>query len=348
MHTLGTQRALTLQTLQETGSDHLTEDALFTASFEHHVVMLVADGAPLRLRPIRSMQPLLDRFAPLYGDGITPAGITSRLTRATVAQCIAEDPTYPLADAILASNQRLADLLSTHYGDLSAQTLLRHEPHLTILAEDPRYLRLMLPACTYTLARVDLQHNVLEVAHGADSALFLFMADGRIEQITPDQMKAHDDAFKRLWLETGNEPAQHPFFRALGDNRALELNRMNGLYHNYISTDGTPDPAVGVSVINGLPEIAHYMFTARLPLDGIEAVLLTTDGMFWPEPPQAPLNPEENLMQMRARIERDGLRGYLQALRAEETRLRESGINPYQGHDDATAVLMRWGAPSLA
>ncbi len=345
MHTFTTQRALTLQTLQDAGSDHLTEDALFTAVFEHHVVMLVADGAPLRLRPIRSMQPLLDQFAPLYGEGITPAGITSRLTRATVAQRVAEDPTYPLADTIIASNQRLADLLSGHYGDLSAQTLLSHEPHLTILAEDPRYRRLMLPACTYTLARVDLQHNVLEVAHGADSALFFFMTDGHVKQITPDQMKPHDDAFKRLWLETGSEPAQHPFFRALGDNRALELNRMNGLYHNYISRDGTPDPSVGVSVINSLPEIAHYMFTARLPLDDVEAVLLTTDGMFWPEPPQAPIDPEESLVRMRSLIERDGLAGYLQALRAEENRLRESGINPYQGHDDATAVLMRWASP---
>lgn len=336
-----TSKSFHIETIQDAGSDHLTEDALFVGVFEHQIVMVVADGAPQRLRPVNSMRPMLDHFAPRYGADITPSGIAARLTRDTVAEAVTRDPMYPLADAIFAANRHLAEALTAVYGELSARAVLHHEPEFTILAEDERYLRLMLPACTYTAVRVDCQSGAVEVVHGADSALLLFMTDGSIEQVTPDQMKQHDDAFKQLWIKNRDEPAHHPFFRSRGDNRALELNRVNGLFHNYVGPDGTPDPAVGVSVVNGLPEIRHYMFTARRSLADVCAVMVMSDGLFWPEPPLEPADPGARLSMMRATIDSEGLSGYLRALRAEETRLRVSSINPYQVHDDATAALLR-------
>jgi hypothetical protein len=334
-----TQQSCSIQTVQDTGSDHLTEDAFYAGAFEHHAVMLVADGAPLRLRPVNSLRPLLDKFASRYGEDITPSGIASRLTRDVAAQALTVEPALPLADAVLTANRHLAAELEAIYGDLSAETLLKHEPGFTILAEDARYRRLMLPVCTYTVVRVDFRAENFEVVHGADSALFVFRSDGSVEQITPDQMRQHDDAFKRLWMNGGNAPSDHPFFAALGDSQALALNRMNGLYHNYVDAAGLPDPTVGVSVVNGLPEIADYMFKATGPLAGIDALLVTSDGMFWPALPDETADDEaRRLLAMRQRIERDGLQGYISALRAEETRLIESGIN--YGHDDATAILL--------
>jgi hypothetical protein len=267
------------------------------------------------------------------------------LFRSVAQQAI--DPHKALADMVLAANARLAHELTLIYGALSAEAVLKQEAHLTILAEDERYIRLMLPASTYTVARINWQHDTLEVAHGADSALIALYSDGRVEQLTPDQMVQHDDSFKRLYVEQYDTPAQHPFFRELGDNLGREVNRINGLYHNYVSADGQLDAQVGVSVLNGLPQIADYMYTASYDLGDIQAIMLVTDGMFWPKPPADWLQATDNdaaarqLQQMGQRSHDVGLAAYIHALRAEEQRLRDSGENPYQWHDDATGLFCR-------
>jgi hypothetical protein len=331
----------TLQLTQSNGGDHLTEDACFGAVYEHHAVLAVADGAPVRLRPINSLRALTAKFAPYYGAEVTPSGVASRLVRDTVAKHAPDTRFMPLAEIIAEANARLADELAAIYGDLSAEAVMQHEPVLTILAEDPRALRLTLPVCTYTAVRVDFAAQQLEVAHGADSALLLLKRDGTVQQITPDQMAQHDNAFKAALTTIPDEPAQHPFFRALGFNRAVELDRLNGLYHNYIAADGTLDPAVGVSVVNGLPQMRDYMFTATLPLTDVQALLVVSDGVFWPAAPDKNLSENERLNLMGQLILERGLIGYMDALRAEERRLFESGLVPYLSHDDASIVMLR-------
>lgn len=330
-----------LQIAQSTGGHHLTEDAGWGGIYEASAVLAVADGAPIRLRPIKSLQPLLDHFAPRYTAEVTPSGVAARLIRDTAVELAAHFPPVPLEEMVVRANQRLADHLCTIYGDLSAAAVATAEPHLTILHEDERTLRLALPAATYALARVDWDAKMIEIVQGADAAVFLIYTDGSTEQVTPDQMAQHDNAAKRLWLAQPETPARHPFFRAWGDNLGQELNRTNGLYHNYVAENGALDHAVGVSVVDGLPEMKQYMFKTTRPLENVRAVLVTSDGMFWP----APLNEtevaaRERINRMGQRIMRDGLNGYLSALRAEEVRLRESGINPYQFHDDATGLLL--------
>lgn len=334
-------RGATLQTVQSTGGGHLTEDAAWAGVYESHAVMVVADGAPVRLRPMPSLQPLLDKFSSIYSPEITPSGIASRLIRDTVAQHATAHPPASLKAMVTQANQHLADELAAVYGELSAQAIVRQEPQFTILAEDERYIRLTLPASTYTVVRANWVSNHLEVAHGADSALIVIRDDGSCEQITPDQMAQHDHAAKKLWMAQPDAPAQHPFFRELGDNRGMETNRVNGLYHNYIGPNGELDRAVGVSVVDGLPQVVDYMFAKEMPLDGIRALLVISDGMYWPKPLDTPEEVEkQHLQDMVGRIMREGLTAYVGALRAEETRVRESGLNPYQWHDDATGLLL--------
>ncbi|MFQ3648543.1 MAG: hypothetical protein SNJ54_13900 [Anaerolineae bacterium] len=321
----------TLHIVQSTGGDHLTEDACFGTMFEHHAVLLVADGAPVRLRPVASLNALTAKFADRYGAEVTPSGVASRLVRDTVARHAPDIPFTPLTEIIAEANTRLAEELRAIYGDLSAEAVLRKEPALTILAEEPRALRLMLPVCTYTAVRVDFARQQVEVAHGADSALLLLRCDGTLQQITPDQMKQHDDAFKAALKTIPDEPAQHPFFKVLGVNRAVELDRMNGLYHNYVAPDGALDPTVGVSVVNGLPQMRDYMFNAVVPLAGVQAVLVVSDGVFWPSADD--VSDIERLNMMGRMISEQGLVGYMEALRAEERRQQLS-------HDDATLVML--------
>lgn len=334
-------RQTTLQSVQSTGVHHLTEDAGWGGMYEHQAILVAADGAPVRFRPMNSLQPLLDKYAPRYGAEITPSGVAARLIRDTVAEMSARYPAVPLADMIVQANQRLTDELVAIYGELTAEAIAALEPELTILHEDARYLRLGLPVATYAAARVNWQAQMLEVVQGADAAVFAIYYDGTVKQLTPDQMAHHDRAAKKLWLSQPAAPAEHPFFHALGDNRGMEVNRANGLYHNYVGPNGEIDESVGVSVVDGLPEITDYMFTLECSLDDIRAVLVTSDGMFWPAPlDETEAQAGQRVQQMGERIMRDGLDGYITALRAEETRVRESGINPYQFHDDATGLLL--------
>lgn len=318
------------------GGGHLTEDAWFGAIYEHHAVMAVADGAPVRLRPIASLSALTAKYAVHYGAEVTPSGVAARLVRDTVAKYAPDVPFVPLPEIVVKANAQLASDLEAIYGALSAEAILKAEPQLTILAEEPRALRLTLPACTYTAVRVDLACQQLEVAHGADSALLLLMDDGTMQQITPDQMAQHDDVYEEARRSMPDELAHHPFFRALGFSRAVELDRMNGLYHNYVAPDGTLDPTVGVSVVNGLPQMRDYMFTAVRPLVGVQAVIVASDGAFWPLDSNAAMTPAEQLNHMGRLILEYGSADYLKALRAEERRLALS-------HDDASIVMLWLG-----
>lgn len=334
----------TLQIVHSAGGGHHPEDAGWGCVYEHSATMVVADGASVRLSPIKSLQPMLDKYAPQYTSQVTPSGVASRLIRDTVAQLAGSFPLIPLDEMILQANQRLADELTAIYGELSAAAILKHEPHLTLLEEEARYLRLALPVSTYAVARADWHANTLEVVQGADAAVFILYQDGRCLQITPDQMAQHDEAARKNLVGQPDAPAQHPFFRQMGDNRSSEVNRLNGIYHNYVGPDGEIDQSLGVSVVDGLPQIANYMFQTQISLDGIQAVLVTSDGMFWPSPlDETPDAASQRIQAMGERITRDGIEGYLHALRAEETHLRESGIDPHQKHDDATGLLLTLG-----
>ena len=288
----------TLHIVQSTGGDHLTEDAAWGCLYEHAATLVTADGASVRLHPIESLQQLQDKYAPQYSLQVTPSGVVSRLIRDTVAELAGVFPTMPLADMVLRANQRLADELSAIFGDLSAAAITKREPHLTLLNEDERYLRLALPVATYAVARANWQKQTLEIVQGADAAVFVLYRDGRFVQITPDQMAQHDAASKEILAGQPDAPAQHPFFQQMGDSRSMEVNRLNGLYHNYVGPNGELDPAVGVSVVNGLPQMVDYMFQTQMALEDIQAVLVTSDGMFWPGSPDE----TEDAAQQRQRV----------------------------------------------
>ena len=332
----------TLHIVQSTGGDHLTEDAAWGCLYEQSATLVTADGAAVRLHPVKSLQQLQDKYAPQYSPEVTPSGVVSRLIRDTVAELSSVFPPLSPQEMMIRANQRLANELAMIYGELSAAAITKREPHLTLLNEDERYIRLALPVATYAVARANWEDQTLDVVQGADAAVFILYRDGRFAQVTPDQMAQHDAAAKDILANQTDAPAQHPFFQQLGDTRSMEVNRRNGLYHNYVNPEGEIDPAVGVSVVNGLPQMADYMFQTQVSLADIQAVLVTSDGMFWPSAPDETAEAaEQRVQQMGERIIRDGLDGYLVALRAQETHLKESGINPHQKHDDATGVLLR-------
>jgi hypothetical protein len=323
--------------IQDTKSLTITEDTLFTWSDGTRFTLMAADGAPQRLKTTGSMRAMLDA----YGPGTAPGRYAALLAR-TVTAGMAAGPAAP-SDFALAVNARLRANLEAVYGELTAEAVLAAEPTLTQLAEDPRYLRWILPICCYTLAQVDLERGAIHYAHAGDTAIFALYRDGRTAQITSDRMAQHDDKMRyRLREIMQDQPVRglEDLQPHLGD--IMALNQYNGIYHNYVDEGGAPDPEVGVGVINGLAPLADYLETGVLAVDELDGLLLTTDGMFWP----APL--DESAEAAQARVDRmgrmireQGLQRYVAALREEER--SDADGRKYQrfgNHDDASALLL--------
>jgi serine/threonine protein phosphatase PrpC len=326
-----------ISTITDTKSMHTTEDTYFVHHNGQHLTLMVADGTPQRLKTTGSLKPILTQ----YGNGTKPGRYAASLTRDVVAEKTITDPQMPVRDIPLVANQRLREELESVYGDISSTAVLHKEPNLDKLQDDPRFVRLILPACCITVARLDLHQGTLSYAHGGDTALFLLHRDGRTVQITPDQMVQHDDKMRleRRYVLQKHQPKDEIEFRALATN-AQAINIDNGIYHNYEDEHGNTDVALGVGVINGLPQLEAYLVADTLSIDDLEGMVLTSDGMFWPAPldetaeeAQARVNHMGNLIRQR------GLDGYLQALHEEE--LADTSGERYQHFgklDDATAI----------
>ncbi|MEO1439866.1 MAG: hypothetical protein AAFV33_05640 [Chloroflexota bacterium] len=331
--------AFTLEIVHDSKPDHLTEDTYLALTDEGSVILAVADGAPQRVKTSGSMRPLLDR----YSADMTPGGYAARFTRDRLRELFTEQPDRDLTSAVLAVNTELGeDLKAIYGGELTTDTVLAAEPDLPFLAEDPRFIRLVLPVCCITVARVDVQNQQLEVAHGADTALFFFHDDGRVEQVTPDQMEQHDhralSVAQRLFHESGE--TDYNAWRA-PVARAADIR--NGIYHNFENPDGTPDASVGVGVMNGLPQLEHYLFTATRSLEGVAGILLASDGIYWASPLEtAQETLTERLLLMRQKIEAHGLSHYVAEKRDYDQQTFPASQYPVIGrNDDITGIYAR-------
>jgi hypothetical protein len=301
--------AYTIQVAKDTIPNHLSEDTYFIHTTETQVVMMVGDGAPQRVKTTGSMRPLLDRYSP----DMTPGGYAARYGRDRLQELLIADPYCDLKSAILQLNAEIGRDLAAIYGALTTEAVLEHEPMLDLLREDPRYVRLILPAACITAARVDLVQRTVEVAHGADTALIVLYEDGRVVQATPDQMGQHDARFlKRLQelVREGMKVEDYP------TSEAKHMDVINGVFHNYADENGGADHSVGVGVLNGLPELEHYLFTDTISLDGVRGLLLVSDGVYWASPlSEAEATHQQRLELMAEKIAANRIHGYVREKR---------------------------------
>lgn len=331
----------TVHVVQNAKPGRPSEDTYFAHADAGQIVALVADGAPQRIRTTANMKPLLETFGP----ETSPGRCAALITRDIAAGKLITERGITLTEAVLAANDHLRAGLENVYGALTAEAILQHKPELAFLNDEPRLLRLILPVCCVTVARVDVNAGALEYAHGGDTALFLFYRDGRVVRATRDQMIQHDgravEAAQQIKAETG---AAH-LVDVVTAERVRDINIGNGIYHNFEDPIGATDPAVGVGVINGLPALAAYLETGRVPLDELAGFLVCSDG-FPPHDPPASKDDESaatnRLLAMRAKVEADGLAAYIADLR--EIEADDAGLDTYPRlgqYDDATAIYVK-------
>lgn len=331
---------VSITTIMDTKSTDTTEDTYLVHHNGEQITVMVADGAPQRVRTTDSLLPMLAQ----YGEGTATGRYAAYLSRDVVSQQ-ASSANTSLRDMALAANNRLRTELERIYGEITAEAVLRAEPSLEKLKEDPRFVRLILPVSCLTLARLNLYTGTFDYAHAGDTAVFLLYKDGRTVQVTPDQMAQHDDKMRleiqHIIDETGSRDRETLMANF---DRFQHVNVNNGIYHNYEAADGTTDHAVGVGVINGLPQLEAYIVEGSLHIDALEGVILSSDGFFWPSVlGETEAQAAERVSHMGHLLREHGLHGYMERLREEERADADgSRYLRFGSHDDATAVYLRF------
>lgn len=316
----------------------INEDACLLAGDERWMYLLVIDGATARVET-----PHLVNALQKEGEPASPPAFAAAMVKRTLAERIPRlGHSAPLGDLLMEANTALRERLVKIYGSLEAGSILKHEPGLQMLAEDPRLIRMGLPACVVTLARLDLDAHRLFFAHAGDTAMFLFHKDGRITQITDDANHQHDEQALKTAIEIQHSLHAPHLGDVLQDPGITRTIRDTAIFHNYVDEQGRTDPKLGVGVVNGLPQLADYIQAGSVGLDGIGSLLVCSDGFLWPARLEETASEKANrLRSMRQRIEGLGLAGYFTELRKVEEHDASRDLFPRpKVHDDATAIFV--------
>ena len=314
-----------------------TDDVLYGAAI---------DGVTPRLTP-----PKLQQYLATLPDRPNSARYAARTVRDTLTRRIVEGtPTSP-REMLLSANAELGRTLRALFGELSLEALELPPEIYAKLNHDPRLVRAALPACVATLIMYNAAEHTLCYAHAGDTALMVVYRDGRVEFPTA---AAHD--FDRPLKRTAQaERHAHPelTYRELTRRPAVQhYNFQAALRHNYIDEHGLPQPAKGLGVLDGLPELRYFVNTGKLSLDQVAWVCVMSDGLEWPadareifteDAARAGALRAERWAFMAQEIGVQGLAGYVRTLREAEADDPDFERYPRMKlHDDATGVLLRF------
>lgn len=171
--------------------------------------------------------------------------------------------------------------------------------------------------CAGALVRVG--PTWIEHCHAGDCLVYAVYGDGEIRELTRDSV----DPFERRTLEAFEKNGRvrdENMIRILREGRT-RANRANGY-----------------TAMNGDPALADFLEFGRVNRQGMQAVLVVTDGLTWPEP----LPHEQRYRRMVTEILARGLAGYADHVIALEDSDPEKIRYPRMKHaDDKTGILIR-------
>lgn len=322
--------------------NRVNEDAwliLDSAEAPGYVIAAVIDGAGTRLTIPVFREKLVQGY-----HSLSAAAFAAGQVRTSLISQFNNQPNLSLRTALLTANDALRKAISNIIGDFSPEHILALADSLSE-NEDPRRIRLALPACVVTLVRLDYTNRQLEYAHVGDTSLLEIRHDGQVIRHTTDQMGPYDEAVLHQAAQLRQEKDLPHIADAVALPEVRRLNIENGLRHNYADTQGHTHPGDGCGVLNGLPELADYIETGTLPVDPAQTAgfCLLSDGLEL----LAPLNEtaqqqDDRLRQMGALIKSRGLSGLFDALQQMIT--ADSHFDQYprmKMQDDATGVYLQ-------
>ena len=315
-----------------------------------HYVLAAIDGAT----SVAFYEPLM-RYLDEARGGITPAGLAASVTRDSILSALGQSnglsfrpslsgqlSTIQPRQLLLHANAALRDLLKQEASGIFETAAIKAvNPEYADFLDDPRKIRLFLPAAVATLAVIDRQAKTLHYAQVGDTALVLGYPDGSVEVPTRDRVTAKYET--ALFVAIRQVAGQGLSMLDMLNHPLIEsLDRNNRIYHNFVNRPGHPVPSQGIGVINGLPALEAYIKTGVISLDGVAAVILATDGFLWPD---NPLDSQEDyrvrMEQMWRYVREYGAAHYLRKLRTEERADASREKYPrLKLHDDATGLVL--------
>ena len=313
------------------------EDTLYCAAI---------DGVTARITP-----PKLQQYLASLPGNPTSAAYAARLVRSALARQIAEGTTASPRALLLEANAELGRAMRDLFGELTLEALELPPETYEELRHDPRLIRLALPACVATLIAYNPADQTLCYAHAGDTALMVVYRDGHVEFPTAAAL----DFDRPLKHTTQAERAAHPdmTYRELTQQPAVQrYNLRAALRHNYVDEHGLPQPAKGIGVLDGLPELRYFVNMGTFSLAQVAWVCVMSDGLEWPADAQETFTEDaaranalraERWAFMAQEINAAGLAGYLRTLR--EAEIADADFEHYPRmklHDDATGVLLRF------
>ncbi|MEW5961018.1 MAG: protein phosphatase 2C domain-containing protein [Chloroflexota bacterium] len=319
----------------------VNEDAwlvLESALSPGYVIAAVIDGASARFT-IPKLVAAVNRDAP----GSTAAAFAASLVRTSLIRQLNSRPDLPLPAALLAANQELQQAMANIIGGFSPEYILELAG-IPAGEKDPRRMRLALPACVVTLARLDVTRRQLEYAHAGDTALLEIRRDGSVVGHTSDQMGRYDGAVLKYAERLHQEQGLAHLSEAIGRPEVRRLDIENGLRHNYVDEAGRTHPGEGCGVLNGLPELADYIErgTIRVEPDHTAGFCLLSDGLQLLAPlDETTAHFEARRREMGALLRTQGVRGLFEAVR------QMAEADPYyevyprmKAQDDASGIYL--------
>ena len=313
----------------------VNEDAYYLQSDSQTLLAAVIDGASVRKQ--------LPSFNRLVAESALPPKATiatyaARLTK----DFIRDNPTLAPRDLLSKANLRLRQQLEEVL-PINAEAFIQDEPtYRDLLQKDPRFIRLMLPACVATVLKIDFETQTANYAHVGDTALICYDNDGSAEQLTTDQMGKYDEQALQVAVRLKAERNADHISDVTALDEVRSINTKNGLYHNYVAENGLTDIAMGVGVIDGLLEMDDYIEEGTFNLTDIDRLLLCSDGI----PLPTKLGETSDLVAMGNKLKTLGLQGYYNYLRDIESKdVHRDEYPRFKVHDDATAIFLEFAPP---
>lgn len=238
------------------------------------VTIAIIDGAGVRKKLPSIISNLQNHYL-----NLTPAAYASYIVKTSLLDQFRKTPDYPLYDALVNANEALRWGIEQMTGSFEPAKILAEidEP----LRNDLRNVRLALPTCVLTLARLNLTARQLEFAHIGDTSLLEICRDGNVIRHTKDQMEAFDRiAFEgALGLQKQRKLAHFKDAVTIPEGRHFIVE--SGLRLNYVDESGKTDREQGCGVANGLPEMKDYIEVGTVSINPEQTLgfIFLTDGL---------------------------------------------------------------------
>lgn len=187
-----------------------------------------------------------------------------------------------------------------------------------------------LAATTGTIVRINPDGNYLEFAHIGDTFCVVYFQDGTSKLLTNDLNSKFDDEMFALIKSIAKE-------RGISIREARKDERMTGALIDSFNRKFNNPNGQGTGYIDGDPNLEMYIQTGKIPLDGVSAVLLGSDGL----PPQGwDQTNKEGREKLLNELHADGFQKLIRTKKQSEDDDPDWNYVRYKHSDDATGIFI--------